>query len=886
MNFHEAVFQTFSGYIADQSMKPIRIHFVLLLCSFSCSVAAICQIKNNERITPSLKNILSKKKSKDVMDVFLTVTDLSKIRSDKEIQIISEYKNTNTVLAKVSVVKLSSLINKNEIVFADTYRIPKEEVTTGSLDIALNKVALAHNQFPNINGDSINVSIKEQRFDTTDIDIKGRIFESGVAANVQSSHATIMSTILAGAGNTSNFAVGAAWGANLTPSDYSSLLPDADNIYRQYKISVQNHSYGTGIENYYGADAASYDLSVWNNPTLVHVFSSGNSGASSSASGIYSGIANFANLTGSFKMAKNIITVGATDSFNIVAALSSKGPAFDGRVKPELVAFGEDGSSGAAALTSGTVALIQHAYKTTHNILPSAALVKAALLNSADDIGEKHIDFISGYGSLNAYGAINTIKENRFFENAIVQNEIKTFPIVVPSNIAQLKVTITWTDTAAVVNASKALVNDVDALLLFPATNESWQPWVLSSYPDKDSLLLPAMRRSDTLNSAEQITIDNPQAGNYLLQIKGNKIQTVSPQLFAIAYQFDTANSFRWTYPGSNDVLVASGNNIIRWQTNIQGNGSLEFSTNGSQWQTINASVNLSSQYFKWNLPDTIATAFLRMNFSSLPAIVSDNFVISKPISLNIGFNCADSFLLYWNKSKTNQYQLYRLGTKYLEPLQTVTDSFVVFQKQQHPDLFYSVAPLINSKPGLRSFTTNYETQGVGCYVKTFFALLQNLNTAFLTAEFGTLYNVSEVSFQKITSTGVQTLKTISNPSSLNLSFTDLQLKQGANVYRLQIKLNNGSVIYSSTDLVYYFPNNPVLVYPNPVRQNQLVNIIARDPGVYSIKIYDANGRLVYEQLLDNISQQMLGLRLSTGLYIVKVIGDDGKTFTQKLIVY
>ena len=131
----------------------------------------------------------------------------------------------------------------------------KEEVTTGSLDIALNKISLEHRKFSSVNGDSINVSIKEQRFDTTDIDIKGRIFETGVAGNVQSSHAAIMATILAGAGNTSPLATGAAWGANLTSSDYTTLLPDADNIYRQYKISIQNHSYGTGIENYYGADA-------------------------------------------------------------------------------------------------------------------------------------------------------------------------------------------------------------------------------------------------------------------------------------------------------------------------------------------------------------------------------------------------------------------------------------------------------------------------------------------------------------------------------------------------------------------------------------------------------------------------------------------------------
>ena len=38
-------------------------------------------------------------------------------------------------------------------------------------------------------------------------------------------------------------------------------------------------------------------------------------------------------------MAKNIITVGHIDSLGNVLSLSSRGPAYDGRIKPELVAF-------------------------------------------------------------------------------------------------------------------------------------------------------------------------------------------------------------------------------------------------------------------------------------------------------------------------------------------------------------------------------------------------------------------------------------------------------------------------------------------------------------------------------------------------------------------
>jgi len=155
-----------------------------------------------------------------------------------------------------------------------------------------------------------------------------------------------------------------------------------------------------------------------------------------------------------------------------------------------------------------------------------------------------------------------------------------------------------------------------------------------------------------------------------------------------------------------------------------------------------------------------------------------------------------------------------------------------------------------------------------------------------LTADLGTLFNVSEVSFQKITALGIQNLKTIANPSSTSLDYSDLQLTQGTNLYRLQIKLNNGNVVFSDTDVVYYFPAKPVLIYPNPVKQNEPVNILAQDPGLYSIKIFDINGRLIHQQQVNNIFQKLWTGRLPAGLYFVKVIEANEKLFTQKLIVY
>ena len=48
---------------------------------------------------------------------------------------------------------------------------------------------------------------------------------------------------------------------------------------------------------------------------------------------------------------------------------------------------------------------LQDAYKKTYGTLPPSDLVKAVLINSADDAGNKGIDYSSGFGSVNAYKA-------------------------------------------------------------------------------------------------------------------------------------------------------------------------------------------------------------------------------------------------------------------------------------------------------------------------------------------------------------------------------------------------------------------------------------------------------------------------------------------------
>jgi len=394
-----------------------------------------------------------------------------------------------------------------------------------------------------------------------------------------------------------------------------------------------------------------YDASALANDKLVFVFSAGNSGTATPSTGNYAGIAAVANLTGSFKMAKNIITVGAVDSFNTVVGPSSKGPAYDGRIKPEMVAYGEDGSSGAAALVSGTAIVLQQAYKNNTGTLPSSALVKAVLLNSCDDVAASGIDFISGFGSLNAYKAAAGMAAQKYFTGTVANNGVQTFAVTIPPNLGKAKFTLVWNDVAATANAFKAIKNDLDLQVQSLATSQIWLPWVLNSFANKDSLQLLPTRKRDSLNTVEQITIDNPAAGNYNIIVTGFNLGS-NTQPFAIAYQFDTANVFNWIFPTATDNIFPAVSNLIRWSASFGATAaSMEYSvTNGASWQSIPGTINLTGNYFRWTAPDTNAIALLRMTIGS-QQFISDPFSISAKPDLGIGFNCADSTLLYWNKN-------------------------------------------------------------------------------------------------------------------------------------------------------------------------------------------------------------------------------------------
>ena len=838
----------------------------------------------SKRISYTLKQILSNKNFSDTIQINFSVSHSAQIDRVKTMFHLNQVAE-RVFTGKMVLRDLQKLIQDTSVLFINVVTAPKEELTTGINDLATNRINFAHHIFSSVKGDSINVSVKERLFDTADIDLKERVFKTGLENNFQTAHASLMATIIAGAANSSPFAKGVSYSSRLTSSSFNNLFPDPDSVYQKNKITVQNHSYGTVIENFYGNEAMAFDRSAITNPSLLFIFSSGNSGNQTTTEGPYANVPGFANLTGNFKQAKNVIIVGATDSFNVVQALGSKGPSYDGRIKPELVAFGEDGSSGAAALVSGTAALMQDAYKKwNNNQMPPSALIKAILINSAEDIDAPNVDYTSGFGSLNTFKALETIKNNFFYQDAATNGATKSFPIYIPSGISKFKVTLAWTDPEAAPNASKAVINDLDLVLRNMSTSQTWLPWVLNHFPDKDSLQLRAQRKTDTLNNVEQITLDNPAAGNYIIEVKGSRV--AGSQNFSIAYQYDTTNIFYFSYPTAVDPLISGNTHVVRWKTTFTGGASLEYATNNNNWRVIAAIPDVTKEYHRWQLPDTVSIAQLRMVINS-SHILSDTFAISPQLSMDVGFNCVDSFLLFWNKLPVTDYRLYQLGNRYLQPAMQLADTSVLLSNVQYPSAYYSVAPIISNREGIRSNTLNYVSQSNGCYIKSFFLQAQTIQSATLRAEVGSLYNVTEVALEKFDGTRFVAIQTIANPLNTVFNLNDVQLKQGENLYRFRVRLGNGTILYSTTELVYHFPSNlPVITYPNPVSQNGSINIINNESGRYTLLIVDESGRTVFRLLLTATLTKIPSHTLGKGLYIVRIQDRGGKSYSQKLVVY
>lgn len=767
---------------------------------------------------------------------------------------------------------------------------------TAGFNADVNAVSYAKSRYPMVRGQGIVICLKEQAPDPANIDLRGRLAGSSLVSPVTTPHATQMATLMVGVGNSSPIGEGVAPKSTLISASFGRLLPESDAFYRTNHIAVVNHSYGTTIENFYGEGAVAYDESTGRLPTLLHIFSAGNLGYVSNQTGPYRELPTVATLTGNFKMSKNSLTVGATGADGTVLASSSRGPAHDGRLKPELVAYSEEGSSGAAALTSGVTALLQQAFRQKHNgsdpmaeppaAGPPAALIKAVLINAADDIGTDGIDFQTGYGKVNAFAAVKTIVEKHYLQGDVAAGERFVAIIPVPS-ARRLKITLVWTDPPGRLNSPKALVNDLDLTVFDGQT--SWQPWVLNPFPHLDSLRKRPVRMRDTLNNVEQVTLDVSSPGSCTIRVNGSRIGS-GRQAFAVAYQWDTPDTFYWTAPNAALPVVSDTTLTLRWKnTTTATYGKLEFSPDtGKSWVPVRDSVTLATGMLAWKTPAVFTTGRLRMRITD-SLYLSDVFTLSPVPNPTVLYSCADSLGLRWITATGGQpvplHNLYRL-TKQAdtwEKVGVIVGNQHVINQVQPGDL-WAIAPVTaTGDVGIRSEPISGSS--VFCYYRSLTATLVD-SLIDVRCELSAAEAVAAITFEKWTASGIRELATQSvTPLNTVYALTDSLLQEGPNTYRVRLLLKNGGVIYSNLATAFVLRKSPVLLYPNPVENGWELTVQAGQYGQFVLRLVDATGRIIREYAISGTEAILSTAGLSAGLYPYAIFRDDQRIQTGKLLV-
>ena len=783
-------------------------------------------------------------------------------------------------MQKVAKRDWEKFIGDTAIRFADSRRIAKPEILITSTDPGLNRITTVWQRLPDLRGDGLRVSIKETLFDTADADLRQRYIPTALAAVQTEPHSTIMATFIAGAGNSGAAGKGVAPGTLMASSSFDRLSADDITYFTQHGIALQNHSYGTGIENYYGLEAVAYDEQVYAADTLLHVFSSGNSGQQTSATGPYSGIAGRANLSGTFKQAKNVLVVGGTESNNTVPAASSKGPAYDGRIKPEIVAYGKDGTSGAAALASGTGLLLQQLYRRQHASLPPASLLKAVLVNSADDIAQPGADHSSGFGALNAWEAAQTMRSNRFAIAGVTNGNEHTQLLDIPAGTAFCKVTLSYTDLPAALNSAQALVNDLD-LYLSDAAGNTYLPWTLRTEPDAAALGAPAQRGRDSINNTEQVFISVPPAGACTIHIKGTRV--TGTQKFALAWQLVPQDHFEWQSPAENEAVPAGEAFALRWKSTIPAKGLVSYSlNNGASWQPVGDSVELQHDGLSWPVPGLLSPALLKMETAGR-TFTSPPFLISPRLRLQTGFNCADSALIYWNQLQgASHYIVYALSGPEMTAYVQTTDTFLVLRKNAALPAWFAVQPFAGSRPGLASNSLPYARQGLDCYTRQFTADLLEDGQVLLQLQLGSTYGLRQIGWERLGKQDWQSLGRQPVSSATSYSTQDGQPPEGIVYYRAAMETLTGSVVYTEPIAVSILQRGDFLIFPNPaVHTLQLLSRNIQDRDLY---ILNAQGRIVKQVKVTDLQQAVTLNGLPAGAYWCVVYEGAQKVFTAPFI--
>jgi len=260
---------------------------------------------------------------------------------------------------------------------------------------------------------------------------------------------------------------------------------------------------------------------------------------------------------------KNVLAVGAVQTTTnppTIASFSSRGPAKDGRVKPDIVARGRQlnstlppstygqssGTSMSAPVVSGIAALLGEQWQKTFGARPTVAELRAVMLAGTTDLGNPGPDYTFGYGLIDAKasadliigdgGARTQIANVSLTQGGRVQRDVTV------TATQNLRVLVSWPDPSIVLLGddafeAKALVNDLDVQVVGPTGTISL-PYVL----DKVNYQNPATHGVNRVDNTEVVEIANAAPGVYRIIINGTTVSQ-GPQTAVVVTNAKAVNA-------------------------------------------------------------------------------------------------------------------------------------------------------------------------------------------------------------------------------------------------------------------------------------------------------------------------------------------------------
>lgn len=244
---------------------------------------------------------------------------------------------------------------------------------------------------------------------------------------------------------------------------------------------------------------------------------------------------------------KNGLAVGAVGMDTQLASFSSRGPAVDGRIKPEVVAKGLNqfsttvnngygvlqGTSMAAPVVTGIGALLTEQWKKTFHGNPRPEFLRTIIIHGAQDLGNAGPDYEYGFGLIDAAVSADAIADTtdeirRIATGAVGRDQRWQSSIDLEAG-DEVRVTLGWADPANVAYTVPALVNDLDLVLIGPDGSEI-RPWVLD--PNQPEAL--AVRGVNEVDNVERIDAVVTESGRWTLEVAGAGVSTTSSQPFIL----------------------------------------------------------------------------------------------------------------------------------------------------------------------------------------------------------------------------------------------------------------------------------------------------------------------------------------------------------------